>query len=447
MSSNNQIAAIATAPGHGGIGVVRVSGAELNSFALMLTGSQPVARKALLADFIDANGSVIDRGILLFFPAPNSFTGEDVLELQGHGGPVVMHMLLHRCLELGARLAAPGEFSRRAFLNGKLDLAQAEAVADLIEATSEAAARSAVRSLAGEFSQKVRSLVETLIELRMRVEATLDFSEEDIDPIGEARLSSRLEVLRIDLATLIARARAGSVLRSGLHVVLVGKPNVGKSSLLNCLAKDEKAIVTEVPGTTRDAIRETIFLEGIPLHIIDTAGLRETSDRVEALGIQRTWKEIERADVILQLVDIQGAQPVADGLMVFKSPGKVAHIVIENKCDLVGLSVARFEQSGRVHIRASAKFGWGIELLHAELLRIAGWTGRGEDVILARARHLEALADAAFRLQCASDYLVSGVELCAEELRLAQEALGRITGAFSADDLLGEIFSRFCIGK
>jgi len=440
------IAAIATATGRGGIGVVRVSGAALPAFAEALSGKSPLPRRATLCRFLAADGSPIDQGILLYFPAPHSFTGEDVLELQGHGGPVVLQMLLARCLELGARVAEPGEFSQRAFLNDKLDLVQAEAIADLIEAGTSAAARSALRSLSGEFSREVHALVARLTELRILVEATLDFPEEEIDILRDTDAADRLSGFRNDLESLLARARAGRLLRSGLHVVLVGLPNVGKSSLLNRLAGEERAIVTEVAGTTRDAVRETIQIEGIPLHIIDTAGLRETDDLVEKVGIERTWREIEGADVVLQLVDARSGETPADHAIAVRLPAAVERIVVENKCDLAGQAAARTLEVGRVHLRLSAKSGAGIELLHEELLRVAGWSGHGEDVVLARERHLEALAAAAEKSALAARHL-GQIEFCAEELRLAQEALSRITGEFGADDLLGEIFSRFCIGK
>ncbi len=440
------IAAIATAPGCGGIGVVRVSGASLLPFAEALIGRQPQPRRATLGHFLGADGIAIDQGILLYFPAPHSFTGEDVLELQGHGGPVVLQMLLARCLELGARVAEPGEFSQRAFLNEKLDLVQAEAVADLIEAGTAAAARSALRSLSGEFSREVRALVARLIELRMLVEATLDFPEEEIDILRDTDAAQRLSVFRADLGALLARARAGRLLRSGLHVVLAGMPNVGKSSLLNRLAGEERAIVTEIAGTTRDAVRETIQVEGIPLHIIDTAGLRETDDVVEQIGIERAWREIERADVVLQLLDARSGETAADHAIAVRLPPGIERIVVENKCDLAAQAAGRAVAGGHVHLRLSAKTGEGIGLLHDELLRVAGWSGHGEDVVLARERHLEALGLAAEKLTLAARRL-DQIELCAEELRLAQEALSRITGEFTADDLLGEIFSRFCIGK
>ena len=440
------IAAVATAPGRGGIGVVRVSGADLGLLAERLCGCPLVPRRATLAKFRDAAGQVIDVGILLYFPAPSSFTGEDVLELQGHGGPVVMRQLLARCCELGARLAQPGEFTLRAFLNEKIDLAQAEAVADLIDASTTQAAQSAVRSLSGAFSATVNALVDQLIELRMLVEATLDFPEDELDPVRDTDLLPRLDRLRSELADLLKRARQGALLRAGMTVVLAGLPNVGKSSLLNRLAGEDRAIVTEVAGTTRDAVKETIQIEGIPLHIIDTAGLRDTDDPVEKIGIERSWQEIARADIVLQIVDARAGLTPADRAVAGRLPPGVERIVIENKCDLARSEAARFDERGQIHLRLSAKTGEGIALLHDELLRVAGWLDCGEDLILARERHLRALNEAGRRLESAFDE-VGRLELAAEELRLAQEALSAITGEFTADDLLGEIFGRFCIGK
>ena len=445
----DSIAAIATAPGRGGIGVVRISGSELLPLAAALTGKTPKARYATLADFRAADGSTIDSGLLLYFPAPHSFTGEDVLELQGHGGPVVMQMLLARCLDLGARLAEPGEFSRRAFLNGKLDLAQAEAVADLIDAATASAARSAVRSLQGEFSRAIHALTDELINLRMLVEATLDFPEEEIDFLQAADAFGRLQRLQDRLGEIFDRAGQGKLLQSGLHVVLAGQPNVGKSSLLNCLAGDELAIVTPIAGTTRDALKSSIQIEGIPLHIIDTAGLRETDDEVEKIGIERTWREIERADVILLLVDALTGVGEADRAIVDRLPERLQRITVRNKIDLVGGQAERHEEVDGIAISLSAKGGEGIDLLRRELLRIAGWH-HAEDVFIARERHLRALAVARQHVEGALAVArgqLPALELFAEELRLAQQALGEITGEFTADDLLGVIFSRFCIGK
>ena len=441
------IAAIATAPGRGGIGVVRVSGASLIDFAAALCGRVPLPRRAMFSSFLDADGAAIDEGILLYFPSPASFTGEDVLELQGHGGPVVMQMLLERCVALGARLAEPGEFTRRAFLNGKLDLAQAESVADLIEASTAAAARSAVRSLSGRFSEEIRRIVDALIDLRMLVEATLDFPEEEIEFLERARAMPRLDEIRASLEGVLDRARQGALLRSGLNVVLVGEPNVGKSSLLNQLAGEDRAIVTDIAGTTRDALRETIQIEGIPLHIIDTAGLRETADAVERIGIERTWREIERADVIVRLVDACVATTdAAIEAIDARLPSTAERITVANKIDLRGLMPGRLKDEAGVRLQVSAKSGAGMDLLRAELLRIAGWHTHGEDVILARERHLRALRSALNHVLAAAGQ-AAALELFAEELRLAQEDLGEITGEFHADDLLGVIFSRFCIGK
>jgi tRNA modification GTPase len=446
---SDTIAAIATAPGRGGVGVIRISGSNMLPFAFALTGKTPKPRYATLADFKAADGSTVDSGILLFFPNPHSFTGEDVLELQGHGGPVVMQMLLARCLDLGARLAEPGEFSRRAFLNGKMDLAQAEAIADLIDAATTSAARSAVRSLQGEFSKAIGVLNEELINLRMLVEATLDFPEEDIDFLKAANAFGRLETLQLKLAEVFDRAGQGKLLQAGLHIVLAGQPNVGKSSLLNRLAGDDLAIVTPIAGTTRDALRSTIQIEGIPLHIIDTAGLRETDDEVERIGIERSWKEIERADAVLLLVDARTGVSAADQEILARLPVRLRRVTILNKIDLAGASPERHEESDSTAISLSARSGDGIDLLRQELLKIAGWH-QAEDVFIARERHLRALSDAQKHVFAARD-IVEGtfpaLELFAEELRVAQQSLGQITGEFTADDLLGVIFSRFCIGK
>lgn len=426
--------------------MVRLSGPDLGPFAEQLTGCIPKPRLATLARFLDAAGTEIDEGIVLYFPAPRSYTGEDVLELQGHGGPVVLQMLLRRCLDLGARLAEPGEFTQRAYLNDKLDLAQAEAVADLIEASTATAARSAIRSLSGEFSRAVHELVERLIVLRMLVEATLDFPEEEIDFLRQTDAAGKLSDLLSKTGQLFDQAHQGSLLRTGLHVVLAGLPNVGKSSLLNRLAGEERAIVTAVPGTTRDALRETIQVNGIPLHIVDTAGLRETEDEVERLGIARSWKEIERADIVLLMLDARVGMTPADQAIVSRLPAGVEQIALYNKTDLAGRVPCREVSDGRVALWLSAKTGEGMALLEQELLRVAGWQAGSEDVFLARARHLRALQDAQTHLQAAGGRQAQ-LELFAEELRLAQEALGSITGEFTPDDLLGEIFSRFCIGK
>ncbi|HQR58992.1 MAG TPA: tRNA uridine-5-carboxymethylaminomethyl(34) synthesis GTPase MnmE [Azonexus sp.] len=446
---SDTIAAIATAPGRGGVGMIRISGSNLLPFAFALSGTTPQPRHATMVDFLAADGGAIDRGLLLFFPDPHSFTGEDVLEVHGHGGPVVMQMLLARCLDLGARLAEPGEFSQRAFHNGKLDLAQAEAVADLIDAATSSAVRSAMRSLQGEFSKVVHGLTEELIDLRMLVEATLDFPEEDIDFLRKADAFGRMSRLQIKLTEVFDRAQQGKLLQSGLHVVLAGQPNVGKSSLLNRLAGDELAIVTPVAGTTRDALRSTIQIEGIPLHIIDTAGLRETDDEVESIGIERSWREIERSDVVLVVVDARTGVGEAERRILARLPDRLRRITVHNKIDLCGRLPECHEEPDATAISLSARSGDGIDLLRRELLRVAGWH-QAEDVFIARERHLRALAEAQQHI-CAAQDIVAGVlpalELFAEELRLAQQSLAAITGEFTADDLLGVIFSRFCIGK
>lgn len=439
------IAAIATAPGRGGVGIVRLSGRDLADCALQLCGKRPLPRQATLADFRAADGALIDTGLLLYFPAPHSFTGEDVIELHGHGGPVVLQLLLSRCLDLGGRLAEPGEFTRRAFLNGKLDLAQAEAVADLIDASTTAAARSAIRSLHGDFSSEIHALLDQLTELRALTEATLDFPDEEIDFLEAADAFGRLDRLQTRLASVHDRAHQGRLLQGGLHVVIAGQPNVGKSSLLNRLAGDELAIVTPIAGTTRDVVRGTLQIEGIPLHVIDTAGLRETDDEVEQIGIARTWREIERADVLLLLVDAREGVSDADTAIIERLPQRLSHLTVFNKADLAGRRAERLEPDGEVQIALSAKTGEGIGLLRDELLRIAGWHP-AEDVFIARERHLRALNQTATHIAQARQQLPE-LDLFAEELRLAQRALSSITGEFSADDLLGEIFGRFCIGK
>ncbi len=443
---DDPIAAIATAPGRGGIGVVRVSGKNLAPMAQALLGEQPAARLALKTAFRDADGAAIDEGIALFFPAPRSYTGEDVLELQGHGGPVVMQMLLQRCLGLGARLAEPGEFTRRAFLNDKLDLAQAESVADLIEAATASAARCALRSLRGEFSAAIEELLRQLIELRMLVEATLDFPEEELDPLDRANARERHARLVKAIDGALAKSRQGSLLRNGLHVVLAGQPNVGKSSLLNRLAGEELAIVTAIPGTTRDSVRQAIQIDGVPLNIVDTAGLRDTQDEVERLGIARTWSEIGKADVVLLLVDARAGVTREDLALVERIPAGVRRLFVHNKIDLAGSAPLVQREQTATSLHLSAKTGAGMDLLRAELLAVAGWQQGAEDLFMARERHLAALRLAAQHAARAGGQF-DRPELFAEELRLAQEQLNSITGEFAADDLLGEIFSRFCIGK
>ncbi len=439
------IAAVATPAGRGGIGVVRVSGPLAGTIAREVAGAVPEPRHATRARFRDADGATLDDGLAIFFPAPHSYTGEDVLELQGHGGPVVMQQLLRRCVALGARVAEPGEFTRRAFLNDRLDLAQAESVADLIDASSDEAARSAARSLAGEFSGRIHALVDALVELRMHVEACIDFPEEEIDAADRALQDARLEELRAALASLLESARQGSVLREGIVVVLVGRPNVGKSSLLNQLAGDEVAIVTPLPGTTRDYVRATVAIEGVPVHLIDTAGLREATDEVERIGIERTWRAIAGAGAVLFLGDATATAPGEDATLHARLPTGVPVARVTNKIDLAGIAPGRSDDTAGVNLRISARTGAGMDALRAWLLEVAGWRPHGEGVFMARERHLVALRQAQDALGRASGQ--QAFELKAEELRLAQDALGRITGEVSADELLGAIFSRFCIGK
>lgn len=436
------IVAIATATGRGGIGVVRVSGKNLHTVMEGLLAKPLTPRYAHFAEFLAADGSALDHGIALYFPAPHSFTGESVLELQGHGGRAVLQLVLARCLELGCRLAEAGEFTKRAFLNGKLDLAQAESVADLIDATSEAAARSALRSLSGVFSQHVRRLVEGTIHLRMLVEASIDFPEEDIDFLAAADAMGQLTGLQAQLAETLATARQGRLLQHGLQVVLIGQPNVGKSSLLNYLSGEEVAIVTDIAGTTRDAIRQAIHLEGITLHLIDTAGLRQTQDEVEQIGIARTWQAVEQADIALLLLDSRTGLATADATIVARLPARLPVVTLHNKADLL----PNCPSNGERELWVSAKTGAGMADLKRTLLTLAGWQETGEAVFMARARHIEALQAAQQHLQQAAQ-AEHALEIFAEELRMAQGCFNQITGEFSADDLLGEIFSRFCIGK
>jgi len=448
VSQADTIAAIATAPGAGGLGVVRVSGPLASVIARRLYGRAPRSRHAHYCAFRDVEGAVIDRGLLLWFPAPRSFTGEDVLELQAHGSPVVLRMLVARMVELGARHARPGEFSERAFLNGKLDLVQAEAVADLIASGSQAAARAAQRSLDGEFSTRVGTLARAIVELRSHVEAALDFPDEDIDFLAAPELRQQLARVRAGLDDLLAAARRGVRLADGLHVVIIGHPNVGKSSLLNALAASERAIVTDIAGTTRDVLRETIDLDGMSLTLVDTAGLRESGDRVEQEGIRRARTELERADLVLVMVD-ETVAPDDVAALERGLPAGVVHMVVHNKIDR-GHAVPRAAVDGGVtHLWLSARSGAGLDLLAAELKRHAGHSEGTEGAFTARARHVAALERARAHFQAGEAILASGAggELTAEELRQAHQALGEITGEFTPDDLLGAIFSTFCIGK
>jgi len=464
--SADPIVAIATAAGRGAVGIVRVSGDELAPLVIALCGRMPPPREATYLPFRDAAGGAIDHGLAIFFPAPHSYTGEDVLELQAHGGPVVLQLLLARCLEAAAtvdpareravlanlRIARPGEFTERAFVNDKLDLAQAEAVADLIEASTEAAARSAARSLEGAFSREIEALAETLIELRALVEATLDFPDEEIDFLSAADARGRLARATVALDAVLARARQGALLRDGIRVVLAGQPNVGKSSLLNALAGAELAIVTATPGTTRDKVGETIQIEGVPVHVVDTAGLREAVDEVETIGVARSWAEIERADGVVFLHDLtrlgDADYDQREAAIAARLPARLAAegrvLDVFNKVD------ARPAASVDHGLLISAATGQGLDLLRRRLLELAGWQAAPEGLFIARARHVHALQRARAHLGHAAAHAAYGssaLELFAEELRLGHDALGEITGAFAADDLLGAIFGRFCIGK
>ncbi|NYT48059.1 tRNA uridine-5-carboxymethylaminomethyl(34) synthesis GTPase MnmE [Parapusillimonas granuli] len=457
MRSHDPIIAIATAPGRGGIGVVRISGGSLDALLAKLFSVPLKPRHAHYLPFNDKDGDAIDMGIALYFKSPHSYTGEDVLELQGHGGPAVLRRILEHCLEtgreFGLRHAEPGEFTHRAFLNDRMDLAQAEAVADLIDSSSEAAARSAMASLSGTFSRQVNALSDRIVHLRMLIEATLDFPEEEIDFLEKYQARAALDTLRNELAGMVAQARQGMILRDGLHVVLAGQPNVGKSSLLNALAGDDIAIVTPIAGTTRDKVVQQIHIQGVPLHIVDTAGLRETDDTVESIGIARSWAEIEKANVILHLQDARSRQDELDAAITQRLPARTPVLRVLNKIDLLSASELEnllVNQTDANQIGISAKTGAGLPELRQRLLDIAGWNPGTESPWLARERHLSALSTAGHHLDLAAEHASHDdrvLDLLAEELRLAHEALCSITGQFTSDDLLGEIFSSFCIGK
>ncbi|MGO2131671.1 MAG: tRNA uridine-5-carboxymethylaminomethyl(34) synthesis GTPase MnmE [Halomonas sp.] len=446
------IAAMATPPGRGGVGIIRVSGPACSDIAQVILGVCPEPRKALYTPFKGENGA-IDEGIALYFPGPHSFTGEDVLELQGHGGPVIMDMLLERCLQLGARLARPGEFSERAFLNDKLDLAQAEAIADLIEASSRSAAENALHSLQGEFSGRVKTLVERLIQLRLHVEAAIDFPEEEIDFLADGQIEAKLDSVCNELSKVRAAASQGALMREGMNVVIAGRPNAGKSSLLNALTEQDTAIVTDIAGTTRDVLREHIQLDGMPLHIIDTAGLRDTPDAVEQIGVARAWAEIEKADRVLLLLDA-ATTDASDPMVIW--PDFVERLsdqsrltLVRNKIDTSGETPGIDVSTAPPVIRLSAHTGEGVDILKEHLKSVMGFSTTTEGRFSARRRHLDALERAASALASGQDQLKGHAagELLAEDLRDAQQALDEITGEFTADDLLGEIFGSFCIGK
>ena len=444
QSKIDTVAAIATAQGRGGIGVVRISGPKSADIAHTILGRSPIDRHAYYTVFADEAGLPIDQGILLFFNGPHSYTGEDVLELQGHGGTAVLQLILQRCITLGAKLAQPGEFTRRAYLNNKLDLAQAEGVADLIDATTSQAAQSAIRSLNGEFSGVVNKLVAELINLRMLVEAMLDFPEEDVDQVDINRRNNELHRIQSTLRHTLETAKQGSLLREGAYVALVGQPNVGKSSLLNRLSGEQVALVSDIPGTTRDVIRKEIQINGVPLHIMDTAGLRDSEDSIEKMGIALTHQTLQRADLILILRDANQITSVEDKEILALMPHGIPRLTVFNKIDLSTSVQSKPEDSTSISV--SAKTGAGIDELRSKLLGLVGWSNMESGIFMARERHLLALKEAEHKLQQAES-VISYPELFAEELRLAQDALNSITGEFSADDLLGEIFSRFCIGK
>jgi tRNA modification GTPase len=447
------IVALATPPGRGGVGIIRISGAKASDIGVAITGQALKPRIATYLNFYLENDQVVDQGIALFFKTPHPFTGEDVVELQGHGGPVVLDMLIKRIIQLGARMARPGEFSERAFLNDKIDLAQAEAIADLIDASSEQAAKSALKSLQGEFSNKVHNLVEQLIHLRLYVEAAIDFPEEEIDFLSDGKVEKDLQAIVSSIAQLQQEAQQGAILRDGMNVVLAGKPNAGKSSLLNVLSGKDSAIVTDIPGTTRDILKEHIHIDGMPLHIIDTAGLRESGDHVEKIGITRAWQAIEQADRLLLVVDATDKDPQASmqDVITFLS----SHIqqlppltVVYNKCDLIG-STETLKQTQSKTLFLSTKSSQGISELKQHLKDCMGYESTGDGVFMARRRHIEAIESASDHTDKAMYQLTThnAGELVAEELRQAQNQLSEITGEFSADDLLGRIFSSFCIGK
>jgi len=448
LNESSTIAAISTAQGIGGIGVVRLSGKDALKIAKKICNIDLTPRKAYTCSFKDKKNTTLDQGIAIHFSSPASFTGEDIVELQGHGGNVVLNLILNACISHGAELAPPGEFTKRAFLNNKIDLSQAESVADLINASTEAAAKSAVNSLRGVFSNKINSLLKNLIELRVFVEACLDFPEEDINFINEGNVNKKLEGLKNSVIAILDAARQGQILRDGVKVVLIGRPNVGKSSLMNLLANESKAIVTEIPGTTRDPIKSDINIKGVPIHLVDTAGLRETDDIVEKLGIEKTWEAIHEADITLILDDVTDASQNFEDKFKKKLP-KGQSIIIKNKIDLLKQKPSINYENDVPHIFISAKKGDGIQLLEKEILKIVGKdhkVSHKEDIFMARSRHIDALKKVNGAINKAIKNL-EAPELVAEELMIAQKSLSQITGEFSSDDLLGQIFSQFCIGK
>jgi tRNA modification GTPase len=445
--NKDSIAAIATAPGYSGIGIIRISGNNLLPLAQQLTNKTSLQPKqAIYCDFLTQDAEIIDSGLVLYFKAPHSFTGEDVIELQGHGSPIVLHMLLQRCLELGCRLAEAGEFSKRAYLNGKIDLIQAESIIDLIHAESEATAKSALKSLKGTFSKHIEGINQQLIHLRMFVEATLDFPEEDIEFIANAKIRDKLFTLQHSIKKLLATTKQGVLLNNGANIVIIGRPNVGKSSLLNTLANEEIAIVTDIAGTTRDIIKEKIIINGVAFNIIDTAGIRFTSDTVEQIGIKRALTALNHAELCLVLIDASIGITSEDHAILAQVPNHLPRLFVHNKIDLVNQLPHLETQAGNTHVYISAKSELGIDYLREAILNLVGFDSANSDVFIARTRHLDAMTRAVEYIDLAFTNW-SNLELLAEELRYAHNKLAEITGEFTADDLLGEIFSKFCIGK
>lgn len=447
MLNNDKIVAIATSHGYAGVGIVRISGFELDGIVKGLINKSFLSpRIAQYCDLLDKNQDIIDSGIIIYFKTPNSFTGEDIIEIQGHGSPVVLNMLLRRCIELGCRIAQPGEFSKRAYLNGKIDLIQAESIIDLIHAESEASAKSALKSLKGKFSSHIDEINSQLIHLRMFVEATLDFPEEDIEFIANAKIRNKLEILQQDILKLLNNTRQGVILNNGANIAIIGRPNVGKSSLMNALANEEVAIVTDIAGTTRDIVKEKIIINGLALNIIDTAGIRETSDIVEKMGIERAMHAMQNAELCLIILDSTIGISAEDEEILLKLPQNMPRLYVHNKIDLTKHASGVQKIDNHLHVYLSAKSGVGLDLLRDTILEIIGFEQNNHDIFIARTRHLESMKKAVEHINYAFINW-ENLEILAEELRYAHNNLGEITGKFSADDLLGEIFSKFCIGK
>jgi tRNA modification GTPase len=445
--NNDKIVAIATGNGYSGIGIIRISGYNLDSILSGLIGKTKLKpRMAHYSNIYNSGNEVIDAGLLFYFKSPHSFTGEDIIEIQGHGSPVVLSMILKRSIELGCRMAMPGEFSRRAYLNGKMDLIQAESINDLIHAESEASAKSALKSLQGTFSRHITEISEQLINLRMFVESTLDFPEEDIEFIANAKIKDKLGVLQTSILQLLDNTRQGVILNNGANIAIIGRPNVGKSSLMNALANEDIAIVTEIAGTTRDIVKEKIIVNGIALNLVDTAGIRETTDIVEQIGIKRAINAMQSADLCLIILDSTIGLTTKDEHILHNLPENMPRLYVHNKIDLVDMTIGSKNIEGYTHIYLSAKLGVGLDMLRNSILDSIGFLQNNHDVFIARTRHLESMKQAVKHINMAFDNW-HNLEILAEELRYAHNDLMQITGGFSADDLLGEIFSKFCIGK